>query len=822
MLKRIFLIGVSATLVAAGSGAIWATTLEIPDFGSFTERVVSQSTKIYDRTGSILLYNIHNDVNRRVVGGENISRHIKNATVAIEDNEFYEHRGVKPLAILRALIVNIMAGGARQGGSTITQQLVKNAILTKDKTIARKFKEAVLAVKMERQLSKDEILTLYLNEAPYGGNIYGIEEAALNFFNKHADAVTLAEAAYLAAIPQAPTYYSPYGNHRQELEERKNLVLTRMRELGFVDELEVERARAETVAFQPPTDRGLKAPHFVMWVKDYLEEHYGADVLTQKGLKVITTLDWEMQKSAEETVARYAAENETKFNAGNAALVAIDPRTGQVLTMVGSRDYFDTNNDGNFNVTLAHRQPGSSFKPFVYAAAFDRGYTPETIVFDLPTQFDTTCKTKPENCYAPVNYDGQFRGPINLRNALAQSINVPAVKVLYLVGLQTAIKTARDLGITSLKNPNDYGLPLVLGGGEVSLLDMTTAYATFASEGIKRPAVRILRIEDLSGKVLEEFKDQPKSVLAANTARLISDILSDNTARTPSFGAGSPLFFPERDVAAKTGTTNDYRDAWVLGYTPELVVGAWAGNNDNTPMSKNVAGYIIAPLWRSFFEKALNGKPATEFTPPEPTPKDLKPILRGFWQGGEIYKIDQISGKLATAHTPPELVEEKVITNIHSILYWVDRQNPRGPAPSNPENDAQFLLWEEPVRIWVLQQGLMTNAATIPTDYDDVHHPDNAPDFQIIEPNDRRSYSTQNNLSVELKFSPSKFHIERAEFFLDDVYIGSSKDQITRFHIPRAEVAKAAEKDNQSELRVVIYDAVKNRSEKIEKIYWEK
>ncbi len=817
MIKKTILTLVSLGLIAAGLGAIWAASLEIPDLGSFDDRVVSQSTKIYDRTGSILLYNIHNDVNRRVVGGDLISRHLKNATVAIEDSEFYEHNGIKPLAILRALLVNISSGEARQGGSTITQQLIKNTVLTKDKTIARKFKEAVLALKIEKQLSKDEILTLYLNEAPYGGNIYGVEEAALNFFNKHADGVSLAEAAYLAAIPQAPTYYSPYGNHREELENRKNLVLDRMVELGFATSAEADSAKTEAVAFQPPNDQGIKAPHFVMWVKDYLENRYGADVLTQQGLKVITTLDWDLQKLAETTVAKFAAENETKFNARNAALVALDPQTGQVLAMVGSRDYFDINNDGNFNVALARRQPGSAFKPFVYAAAFNKGYTPETVVFDLATQFDTNCQNNPKSCYTPVNYDGRYRGPISLREALAQSINVPAIKVLYLAGLNYSINLARDLGISTLGDANQYGLPLVLGGGEVTLLDMTVSYGTFATEGNHRDPSRILRVEDLQGRALEEFQNKSRNVLPANTARLISDVLSDNQARTPSFGANSPLYFAGRDVAAKTGTTNDYRDAWVMGYTPELVVGAWAGNNDNSPMSKNVAGYIIAPLWRSFFEQALNGKTTADFVIPEPTPKDLKPILRGLWQGGQNYFIDKISGKLATEHTPAELIEERVVSDIHSILYWVDKNNPRDQAPTQPEKDPQFRLWEEPVQAWASLQNLVNGSSAntvIPTEFDDIHGPDLAPSFKINQPQNNREYSIKESLTVELEFKPGRFPIDKVEFFLNNTYLGSSRSNLERFSLPPEDLVQAADIETSVELRVVVYDSVKNRNEK--------
>ncbi|MEK7504944.1 MAG: PBP1A family penicillin-binding protein, partial [Patescibacteria group bacterium] len=652
MIKKVFLFAVALGLVIGGSGLLWLATLDIPDFGSFDERLIAQSTKIYDRTGKILLYNVQDEVRRHIVSSENISRHIKNATVAIEDDQFYEHRGIKPMAILRAVFVNLGAGTLKQGGSTITQQLIKNTLLTQEKKFSRKIKEAVLAVKLEKVMNKEQILNLYLNETPYGGNIYGVEEAAQAFFGKSAKEVSLAEAAYIASVPKAPTFYSPYGQNKEKLKERQSLVLTRMRELGFITKEEEQAAQTEIVTFLPPQNRGIKAPHFSLWVRDYLEEKYGSEVVRSRGLKVTTTLNWEWQKQAEEVVDKIAPGNEANFRAKNTGLVAIDPKTGEILVMVGSRDYFEVSNDGNFNTTLAHRQPGSAFKPFVYATAFNKGYTPETVLFDLETQFDVNCGDG-GNCYKPQNYDSLFRGPINLRNALAQSINIPAIKVLYLAGINDSLKTAREMGIKSLGNdPNLYGLTLVLGGGEVSLLELTSAYGVFANDGLRSPYFNILKVEDAEGKILEEASPRTTRVLPENTARLISDILSDNQARTPLFGENNLLTFGDREVAAKTGTTNDYRDAWIVGYTPNVVIGAWAGNNDNTPMEKRVAGMIIAPLWHEVMAKILPDLNAESFTDPLPTFTDLKPALRGYWQGGESYFIDKISGKLATAYTP--------------------------------------------------------------------------------------------------------------------------------------------------------------------------
>ncbi|MBX4216215.1 penicillin-binding protein, partial [Candidatus Parcubacteria bacterium] len=427
-----FIVSAAIALFFGSLGLLWAASLKIPDLGAFEERQVQNSTKIYDRTGKVLLYDLHANMKRTVIPLSDMGDYIKKATVAIEDKEFYQHGGVRFTSIIRAILVNAMSGSFSQGGSTITQQVIKNTLLTQDKKPSRKIKEWVLALKLEREISKEDILALYLNEAPYGGDMYGVEEAANYYFDKSPADLTLGEAAYLAALPQAPTRYSPYGKNRGELDARKALVLSTMRTLGFITKDEYEKAQAEIVTFLPHTEGSSKALHFVMYVKEYLEETYGESALLS-GLKVTTTLDYSLQKKAEEIVEKYAKENEKTFNAENASLVAIDPKTGHILAMVGSRDYFDKEIDGNFNVALAHRQPGSAFKPIVYAAAFMKGYTPETVLFDLPTEFQTTCtpEGKPlpgtsDECYMPENYDRKYRGPITLREALAQSINIPA------------------------------------------------------------------------------------------------------------------------------------------------------------------------------------------------------------------------------------------------------------------------------------------------------------------------------------------------------------------------------------------------------------
>lgn len=689
--------------------ALWLANLELPDFASFEDRKVALSTKIYDRNG-VVLYDIHQDIKRTAVPFSDISPYIKNATVAIEDSAFYQHNGIRLRAILRAVTTNLTDGNllGGQGGSTITQQAVKLTLLTTEKTVSRKVKEWILSLKLEKSMTKEEILGIYLNEVPYGGSIYGVEEATQAFFSKPASDVTLAEAAYLAAVIQRPTYYSPYGNNKDKLDERKDVVLWRMRDLGFITDEEYEAARAEQVSFGEERDLGIKAPHFVLYVKEYLEEKYGEETVREGGLKVITTLDYALQEKAEALALEHALKNKEQYDAENAGIVAMDPKTGQILVMVGSRDYFDEEIDGKYNVALAKRQPGSSFKPFVYATAFKNGYTPETVLFDVATEFNASCGADgvargsydQEYCYMPSNFDNEYRGPMTLRDALAQSINVPAVKLLYLVGIDNAIKTAKELGITTLtRSPNDYGLSLVLGGGEVRLLDMVTAYGGFANNGVVNPYQAVLRVEDASGRVLEEFAPSPREVLPKNAALTLSSVLDDDTARIPTFGSGSVMNFGDRSVAAKTGTTNDYRDSWIVGYTPSLVAGVWMGNNDNHSMKNRPSA---GALWRAFMDEALRDMPVERFEEPLPHPDYalLKPVFRGDWLPSSVGDavsdaFDAVAGAFGRASTRTATREP------HAILYYIDKDDIHGAAPADPENaDSQFDHWEYAVRAW--------------------------------------------------------------------------------------------------------------------------
>ncbi len=705
---------------------------DLPNPDTLLDRSVALSTKIYDRTGDHLLYEIHGAQARTLVKLDAIPDDAVNATIAIEDKNFYKHRGFVVKSILRAVFTNVFRAGAVRGASTITQQFVKNAILTPEKTFARKIRELLLAVEIERRFTKEQILQLYFNEIPYGRSNYGIEAASQSYFGKSARDLNLAEAATLAALPQAPTTYL---NNPDRLAARRNLVLSLMAEQGYITDADASAAKAEPLALRQRSEN-IEAPHFVLWVKELLTEKYGERLVEQGGLKVMTTLDYDKQKAAEEAVAAGIAKIEEK-GGSNAALAAINPRDGHILAMVGSRDYFDEAYDGAVNVTLRPRQPGSSFKPVVYAASFVKGYTPTTILYDVVTTF----KTEIGKDYAPENYDGKERGPLTVRQALAGSLNIPAVKMIYLTGIDRVLDLAEALGYTTLKDRSRFGLSLVLGGGEVKLLEHTSAYAALANEGVRFDPIAVLRVEDKDGNALEEWK--PKEgvrVLDPQIARLVTDILQDNNARAYIFGAANRLTLPDRPVAAKTGTTNDFRDGWTMGYVPSLAVGVWAGNNDNTAMKRGADGSVIAaPIWQAFMMKALEGTAGESFVPPEPVITG-KPILDGQVPGGTVVRIDRASGLLATEYTPPNWIEERTFNEIHAELHYLNKDDPRGPGPENPAADWQYENWEAAVRAWATQQAAGTTFSSPPTAYDNVHVPENQPrlalgDVQRVEQN---------------------------------------------------------------------------------------
>ncbi|MDP3093834.1 MAG: PBP1A family penicillin-binding protein [bacterium] len=593
---------------------------DLPRPEKFTEKETYQSTKIYDRKGEIVLYEIYGEEKRTIVPLGQISSYLKEAVLAAEDADFYRHRGISPKGVARAILADLRIFQPVQGASTISQQLIRSSYLGLEKTGARKTREVILTLELERRYSKDQILEFYLNQIPFGQNAYGAQAAAQSYFQKNAKDLSLAEAALLASLIKAPSYLSPYGPNQEKLFIRRDYVLQRMADLYFITPEAKEAAESEVLKFAK-ISQAIKAPHFVIWIKGLLEEKYGENFLKEKGLKVYTTLDWDLQEAAEKIV-----EERVKINQGNrsfnAAAVVIDPRTGQILAMVGSKDFFadpypaDCLSGKNclfepqFNVALASRQPGSSFKPFVYATAFKKGFDDKTVVIDEQTNFGNWGGED----YIPRNYDGTFRGAVTLRQALAQSLNIPSIKVLMKMGgLEDSVQTARDLGITTLKSP--FGPAIVLGGHEVKLLEITSAYGAFANNGLWAKPTPILRIEDTDGQIVEESKTSPRRVLETKVTALINDILSDNAARTPIFGPRSTLFFENYQVAVKTGTTQDYRDGWTIGYTPSISIGVWTGNNDNSPMQKEPGIVFAGPIFHQIMEKAFSREL------PEPFPK---------------------------------------------------------------------------------------------------------------------------------------------------------------------------------------------------------
>ncbi|HDY73228.1 MAG TPA: hypothetical protein ENH86_01495 [Candidatus Jorgensenbacteria bacterium] len=680
------------------SGIVYAALIiqQLPPLEHFSSRKVNESTKIYDRTGEVLLYEIFDEEKRTVIPFDAIPSSMKRATLAAEDDDFYNQPAFDWKAIIRAFIANIKEGRITQGGSTITQQLVKNVFLTSEKTITRKLKELILAIELESRHSKDEIFSAYLNQIPYGSNAYGVEAASQTFFGKPANELSLAESSLLAALPKAPSYFSPWGEHTQDLFQRQEYILGRMYELKLITKQQLESVENEVLLFKSPSLGSIKAPHFSIAVRQYLIKKYGEEVVRSGGLQVITSLDWELQQAAEEVIAKGVVRNEELYGGTNAALIAQDASTGEILAMVGSRNYFDTEIDGNFNVaTQGLRQPGSALKPFVYLVAFEKGFQPQSKVFDVPTEFvsgDPDCPViltplskNNADCFSPENFDGVFRGPVSLAEGLAQSINVPSVKTLYLAGFDEVLKTLSLFGVSTLNERWRYGLSLVLGGGEVKLSELVNAYATLAQDGIHRRQTLIKKIETSSGDVLEKNADNASRVFAEEPVRLVNSILSNIDLRSGLFQSSLGLtVFLGRDVALKTGTTNDYRDAWAIGYTPSLVVGVWAGNNDNTPMHRQGSSILAAvPMWSDFMSRAFNilNPPAEPFVRYQPILQSTKPML-----GGDVL------------FTPT--INSVAYPQMHSILYWVDKSNPMGPPPENPSKDSQFLNWEAGLIMW--------------------------------------------------------------------------------------------------------------------------
>lgn len=821
-LKAAITLATSVFLILVGFFTLWIATLQIPDIKSFNTRKITESTKIYDRTGTILLFDTGANAKRTVVPLSAISPLIPAAAIAIEDSNFYNNIGIEPMSMVRAVLADVFSGGYEQGASTITQQVVKNSLLTQDKTIARKIKEVVLAIKLTRSVEKEKILEAYMNETSYGGTVYGVEEASQQFFGHPAKDVSLAEAAYLAAIPQAPTFYSPYGTHLEALNNRAKLVLGRMRDLKLITPDQYKTALAEKVEFLSKNSGSIRAPHFVMYVRDYLVSKYGEDLVSSGGLRVTTTLDADMQAKAEAVITRYSPSLSSNFNASNTAMVAIDPKTGDILTLVGSKDYFDSKIDGNFNVALAKRQPGSTFKPFVYAAAFKKGFTPETILWDVKTEFSTSCNpdgtpkdatnTEAQKCYSPGEYDDVFEGPLTARFALAQSRNVPAVQALYLAGIPNVLHMTEDMGV-SITNSDRCGLTLVLGGCEVSLMDLVSAYGVFANDGVRNAYRAILEVDDAQGNILEKTETNPVQAIPSEVARQITSILSDNKVRMNSL---KPIADSVgRPVAIKTGTTNDYRDVWTVGYTPSLVVGAWAGNNDNVPMQHNVAGLIISPVWGGFMSQVAKNFPPESFGQPPAPLTDGKPVLRGVWQGGVSYWKDMTSGKVATEYTPAETKKEVVFNSVHSILFWVNKDDPRGPSPGVTSQDSQFPYWEYAVAEWFKTWRMAhpefqdNEPISIPTVTDDVHTPQNIPIVSINYPTQTTIVDPKQRLQVQLSVS-GRYPALKTDVYLNGKYVTTANSNPLQFSFVPADVGNIT---NVNFLSVTLYDSVSNHSQ---------
>ncbi len=773
--------------------AYYARQLPPPEAIEFRSRATFQTTKIYDRTGTVPLWEIFDPQwgNRTVVPLEQIPLHLQQATIAIEDKDFYSNPGVDIRGIARAAVGNLtgvvcqMEGATslcgalesalpeaigislhyRGGGSTITVQLVKNVLIPLEertqRTLARKIKEAILSLEITRRYDKDRILAWYLNNSFYGNLAYGVEAAAQAYFGKRIQDLTLAEAAMLAALPQAPGANSPL-DYPERAQERQHLVLDAMYRQGYVTYEEIVAAKSETLHYAPQRF-DIIAPHFVTYVRQLLEERYGPEVVYSGGLRVYTTIDLKMMEAAQRIANEHIAKlQEEDRNVTNAGLVTIKPSTGEILAMLGSLDYFNPDIDGQVNTTLASRQPGSSFKIFTYSTAFMQGYTPATMIMDVRTTFDDY----PNPPYTPENYDRKYHGPLRIRQALARSVNIPAVKVLHMVGVKNVIATAHRMGINTLTK-DYYGLSLTLGGGEVRPLDMTYAFGVVANGGVMagrpvspdkvRPGYReldpvaILRVEDAQGNVLEEYLvPETREVLDPKVAYLMTSIFSDNAARTPAFGPNSPLLL-SRPAAAKTGTTDDFRDAWTIGYTPQLVTGVWVGNSDNQPMEHVPGSRGAGPIWHDYMEEILASYPVEGFIEPP---------------GLEHLVVDATSGLLPTEYSPSTVEEiflpgtaPTTYDNVHQA-FRIDPESGKLATVYCPSVEERvYEIYPPEAADWVRENEIPQP----PTDYCDLHGPGPAMgDVAITRP---RPYAyVHGQVPIEGSARGPRFRLYRLEY----------------------------------------------------------
>ena len=835
----ILAIGISLTLLGTIilAALIGIVSITLPDVSDLENLSAAQSTEIFDREGK-LLYTIHGEENREYVPLTQITQYVIDATVSIEDDGFWEHSGFDIPGIIKAALHELLGIGVQRGGSTITQQYIKNTFLSSERSYIRKLKELILSLRLEREYDKEKILELYLNRIPYGNNAYGIQKAAEIYFDKSAKDLTLGESAILAALPQAPSRYNPFGNNKYshllkeftqeelflrkisaeadlETEEytrgclgqyvtladgskfyiqgRSDIVLSRMETLGYITADERQKAVTEiqNVVFNEYRET-IEHPHFVLYIKQSLEDKYGKDVVETGGLKVYTTLDPKLQAYAEELADSKGEYNETTYGSNNMAILTVDAKTGEILAMVGSRDYYNEEIDGNVNVVTRPRQPGSSFKPIVYAQAFYNSYGPASVIYDVPINFGAD---------RPQNFDGKYRGQMTIRQALGQSRNIPAIQTYFLAGGQDyIIDLAAKLGITSLDKAHSYGYPLALGAGEVPLIEMVGAYSVFANNGLKPDIISILKIENSNGDVIEEYEEKiPEEVLDPQIAYLINSILSDDSVKI-----GSLLIIDGHTVAAKTGTSTKENkkesggvvypsDGWVIGYTPSIVTGVWIGNTDGSEMKMNADGYNTAsPIFKAMMAKALEGKPDEPFPEPEGIQHVAVAITSGLLPGAntppqfireEIFanfavpteidnsfqkvQIDKISGKLATEYTPKEAVETILFINHKPIAAYENW----AIAIKNwyaTHNDT-FIL--ENLATDIATDGTKISYGLPPIEVDDVHTAaslESEPEILITTPVANSKIPVWTNFPIEISYSAPN-GVESVQYFIDDV-----------------------------------------------------
>lgn len=696
------LVGVVMTV-----GAIVFFATQVPSPEELSSRGVAQATKIYDKDGE-LLYDIFKDQNRTPVKLAEVPDVVKQSTIAIEDKDFYQHQGFSVIGLIRGLVYEPLIHQRAQGGSTLTQQLVKNALLSGERSIIRKIKEFILAVQVERSYSKDQILEMYLNEIPYGGTAYGIEAAANLYFGKSAKELNLAEASLLAGLPQRPSVYSPYGSHPELAKERQQAVLNRMVEDGYITKEQAEGATKVELEYRTSQNEvGFKAPHFVLYVKQKLIEQFGDRMVETGGLRVTTTLDYKLQQKAQ-TVVKDEIAALGRYKVGNGAAVVLDTKNGQIRAMVGSKDYFAEDYDGNVNVALALRQPGSATKPITYAAALQKGYTASTVLLDVKTEFPGGADL-PQ--YIPVNYDGQYRGPVQVRYALGNSLNIPAVKMLAMIGIRNAMDLGYRMGLSSwepsTENINSVGLSLVLGGREIRLLDLTSAFTVLGNKGEKHDPVSILKVTDHQGKTLYEYQEEEGiKVLDEGIAFIISDIISDNGARGAVFGPNSILNIGGKTVAVKTGTTDQKRDNWAVGYTPSIAVGVWVGNNDNSPMDPVVSSGVTgaSPIWNKIMRAALVDKQNEPFShPSQVTQVEVDLLMGGRPRGGAPTRKEYYIGGTEPAAESGAYQNRKVCrTNPHRLASDSEEGDGKDVVVLEEKDPTGANKWQAGIDSWVL------------------------------------------------------------------------------------------------------------------------